>query len=207
MPGTRVAEAVRRDQIVRAAFDLAGRGGLRAITIRDVARVGEMSTGLVIFHFGTKERLVLALLDWILETTVSLVVSPAIEAIADPMDRLVALIQQEMARVWREPKRNRVFFEFWSEGASSRAVRTKMQRDLDRYRAEFRPFVDAAVAAHPERFQHADASSLTTIVVSVIKGCALQSLIEPRLDVDALLVAAESFLAPTLPSPAESSAM
>jgi hypothetical protein len=44
VPGTRIAEAIRRQQIINAAYALATGGGL------------------VIFHFLTKDRLVLALL-------------------------------------------------------------------------------------------------------------------------------------------------
>jgi AcrR family transcriptional regulator len=196
VPGTRATEAVRREQIISAAFELAASGGLRAMTVRDVARKAGMSTGLVIFHFGTKDRLVLALLDWVLANTMSLVLGPELRAIADPLDRLTAVVRQEMARLSREPRRNRVFFEFWSEGSWNRPVRTRMQRDLDRYRAAFRPLVDDVLERHPERFSGVDAAGLTTAVVSFIKGCAVQSMIEPRLDVDAFLAAVESLLAP-----------
>ena len=121
MPGTKIAETLRREQIVAAAYDLATRGGLRAVTIRDVARKGDMSTGLVIFHFRTKDRLVLALLDSVLAKTTALTIGPDIAEIPNPLDRLVALLRQEMARLSTEPKRNRLFFEFWNEGMWNRA--------------------------------------------------------------------------------------
>jgi AcrR family transcriptional regulator len=196
VPGTRATEAVRREQIISAAFELAASGGLRAVTVRDVARKAGMSGGLVIFHFGAKDRLVLALLDWVLANTMSLVLGPEPLAIADPLERLTAVVRQEMSRLSREPRRNRVFFEFWSEGFWNRPVRTRMQRDLDRYRAAFRPLVDDVLQRHSERFSGVDAAGLTTAVVSFIKGCAVQSMIEPRLDVDAFLAAVESLLAP-----------
>ena len=99
-------------------------------------------------------------------------------------------------RLASEPSRNRLFFEFWGEGIWNRAVRVRMQRDLDRYRDAIRPFVGDAVAAHPDRFAGVDAASLTTAVVSFLKGCAVQSTIEPGLDVESLSRAAESLLQP-----------
>lgn len=199
MPGTKIAETLRREQIVAAAYDLATRGGLRAVTIRDVARKGDMSTGLVIFHFGTKDRLVLALLDSVLAKTTALSMGPDIADIPNPLDRLVALLRQEMARLSTEPKRNRLFFEFWNEGMWNRGVRVRMQRELDRYREAFRPMAEAVIAAEPSRFAGVAAADLAAVAVSFIKGCAVQSMVEPDLDVDGFLRAAETLLA--APSP------
>ena len=69
MPGTKIAESLRREQIITAAYQLASRGGLRTVTIRNVAKKAEMSTGLVVFHFRTKERVLLALLDHVLASS------------------------------------------------------------------------------------------------------------------------------------------
>lgn len=196
MPGARIAEDARREQIVAAAYAVAAKRGLRAVTIRDVARKAGVSGGLVIFHFGTKDRVVLALLDWVVANTVSLAVGPDIVAMPDPLDRLVGVVRQETMRLIREPSRNRLFFEFWGEGIWNRAVRVRMQRDLDRYREAIRPFVDDAIAAAPNRFAGADGAGLTTAVVSFLKGCAVQSTIQPGLDIESLSRAAETLLQP-----------
>ena len=196
MPGIKVAEALRREQIIQAAYQLAARGGLRAITIRDVAKKAEVSTGLVIFHFRTKERVVLALLDHVLATTITLHIGPDIDAIEDPLERLVALLRQEMERLSTEPRQNRLFFEFWNEGMWNRAVRLRMQHELDRYRAAFRPTAEQVIASDPERFAGLTTESLAAVTVSFIKGCAVQSMVEPNLDVSGFVHAAEALLAP-----------
>jgi len=196
MPGTKIAEDVRRDQIIRAAYAIAADRGLAAVTIRDVALRAETSPGLVIFHFVTKDRLILALLDWVLATTTALTVGEDIQRIDHPLERLIALLRQEMARVTREPKRIRVFFEFWSAGIWHRRIGTRMQRELDRYREAFRPMAEAVLAAEPERFAGVTATALTALAVSFIKGCAIQSMIDPQLDSTEFLDAAEALLAP-----------
>jgi TetR/AcrR family transcriptional regulator, transcriptional repressor of bet genes len=196
MPGTRIAEEKRREQIVAAAYAIASRRGLSAVTVREVARKARISVGLVIFHFGTKDRVVLALLDWVVENTVSLTIAPEVAAIVDPLGRLIGVIRQEILRLGREPSRNRLFFEFWSEAIWNRPVRARMQRDLDRYREALRPFVDDAVRAHPDRFAGVDAADVTAAVVSFLKGCAVQSTIQPDLDVRALSRAVERLLQP-----------
>jgi TetR/AcrR family transcriptional repressor of bet genes len=201
MPGTKIAETLRREQIISAAYQLAIRGGLRAVTIRSVATRAEMSTGLVVFHFRTKERVILALLDHVLATTITLRVGSSIETLEDPLHRLIALLRQEMERLSTEPRQNRLFFEFWNEGLWNRSIRMRMQRELDRYRAAFRPMAAAVIASAPERFAGTSAESLAAVAVSFIKGCAVQSMVEPGLDVDGFLQAAEALLAQ--PSPAQ----
>lgn len=196
MPGTKISEELRREQIITAAYQLATRYGLRTLTIRDVAKRADMSTGLVIFHFGTKEHLLLALLDHVLATTTTLRVGPKVAAIEDPLERLLALLRQEMARLSTEPMHNRLFFEFWNEGMWSRPVRARMQRELDRYRAAFRPMTEEVIAADPVRFEGMTPESLAAVVVSFIKGCAVQSMVEPNLDVIGFLRSAEALLAP-----------
>ncbi len=198
MPGTKIAESVRREQIVAAAYGLAIRGGLRAVTVRDVARKGDMSAGLIIFHYHTKDRLLLAVLDAVLAETTTLTIGPRIAAIPDALDRLLALIRQEMARLSAEPQRNRLFFEFWSAGIWNRAIRARIQRELDRYREAFRPMSQAAIAADPSRFAGVGTADLAAVAVSFIKGCAVQSMVEPHLDVDGFARAVESLL--TVPS-------
>ncbi len=194
MPGSRASEDVRRQQIVDAAFEIASRGGLEAITIREVAREGEISAGLVLFHFETKEKLLVAVLDWVLSSTVSLTVHEGVGTITDPLERLAAVLGHEIERVSREPDRNRLFFEFWNQGLSNRAIRSRMQYDLDVYREAFLPLIDDVLSGYPQRFEYANAAAMATAVVSLIKGCAFQSMIEPHLDVDALLAAAAGFL-------------
>jgi len=205
MPGTKIAESIRREQIISAAYELATRGGLRTVTIRDVAKRAEISTGLVIFHFRTKERLLLALLDHVLATTITLRVGQEIEAIENPLERLTALLRREMRRLSTEPRQNRLFFEFWNEGMWNRAVRVRMQRELDRYRAAFRPMAQEVIAAEPERFGGLSAESLAAVAVAFIKGCAVQSMVEPGLDVIGFLRSAEALLIPPVGAASRSS--
>ena len=199
MPGTKIPEALRRERIIGAAFDIAAEQGLGAVTVRSVAERADASAGLVIFYFQTKDDLVLALLDWVLATTTALAVGADILAIQDPLDRLVALLRQEMRRLSSEPQRIRVFFEFWSAGIWNRAIRVRMKAELDRYRHAFRPMAAEAIAANRERFRGVSVDALCALAVSFIKGCAVQSMIEPSLDVAGFLRAAEALLGRTRP--------
>lgn len=194
MPGRQAPEAVRQSQIIKAAYQVASSHGLDGLTVRRVAARARVSTGLVLFHFRTKEQLILGLLDYLLETTTILHVGEEIAAIASPFERLLALLTQEMNRLSSEPRRILLFFDFWARGIRHPAIRGKMQRELTRYREAFRPMVEEALRANPRRFRGVSATSMCAVAVSFIKGCAVQSMIDDTFDIDQYLTAARQML-------------
>lgn len=195
MPGQRAAEAVRREQIIKAAYVVASRKGLARLTVRQVAAKARLSAGLVLFHFHTKDDLILALLEWLLATTTVLLISPEIEQIGPPLDRLLALLRQEIERLASEPRRIRLFFEFWILEGRDAKIGGRMRAELARYREAFRPVMQEVLLAEPDRFAHVTADDLTAVAVSFVKGCAVQSMIDPdHFDIGHYLAAAEALV-------------
>jgi TetR/AcrR family transcriptional regulator, transcriptional repressor of bet genes len=201
MPGMKASEDARRKQILRAAFDVASRRGLAGLTLRLVASRAGLSTGLVLFHFKSKDQLVGALLDYVLETTTVLQLTEDIASIPVPLDRLLAVLVREMDRLSSEPRRIRMFFDFWALGFTHPAVRAKMQAELDRYREAIRPMAEEVLATEPERFANVTAEGLAAVAVSFIKGCAVQSMIDPRnFRIDEFLAAAQALIGQLAPA-------
>lgn len=195
MPGRKASEETRREQIVTAAYEVAARKGVEGLTIRLVAAKARLSTGLVLFHFGSKDQLLAALLDWLVATTAVLHIGPEIQEIASPHDRLLALLRQEMDRLSREPRRIQLLLEFWVMGVRHKEIGTKLRAELARYREAFRPMALELLEAEPERFSRVTADGLAAVAVSFIKGCAVQSMIDPEhFDGQDYLVSAESLL-------------
>jgi AcrR family transcriptional regulator len=195
MPGHRVEGATRHAQIIRAAYFVASSKGLDGLTVRDVARRAGISHGLVLFHFRSRDQLIVALLDWLLETTTVLRITEDIARIPRPVDRLHALLQREMHRLSSEPRRIRLFFDFWAKGIRHAGIRRRMRRELDRYRDAFRPIADQVLRSEPRRFRRVSAEGLAAVSVSFIKGCAVQSMIDAnRFSIDDYLAATEGLL-------------
>ena len=195
MPGQKASEGARRMQILKAGYELASRKGLDALTVRLVAHRAKLSTGLVLFHFKTKDQLIIALLDYVLQTTSVFQVTEDITSIPVPLDRLLALLRREMNRLASEPRLIRLFFEFWAKGFTHSIIRTKMQAELDRYREAFRPIAHEVLRAEPERFAGVTPEGLSAVAVSFIKGCAVQSMIDPEnFDIEEYLAATNGLL-------------
>jgi AcrR family transcriptional regulator len=195
VPKQRALERRRRAQIIRAAYYVASTKGLDALTVRDVAKRARVSHGLILFHFQSRDDLVIALLDWLLETTTILHLTSRITRIPVALDRFHALLRREMNRLSAEPRRIRLFFEYWTLGIRHRGIRARMRRELARYREAFRPIASEVLRAHPERFRRASAEGLAAVAVSFIKGCAVQSMIDARhFNAERYLVAAQELV-------------
>jgi hypothetical protein len=67
---------------------------------------------LVLFHFGRKQRLVRELFGWVIRRMAVLRIPDEVARIPRASDRLHALLQQEMARLSRQPEHTRLFLEW-----------------------------------------------------------------------------------------------
>lgn len=196
MPGERASEDVRREQILRAAFEVASRSGIGGLTIRAVASEAGLSHSLVVFYFQRKERLVHELLEWLIGTTAVLHVPDEIARLPRASDRLHALLRHELARVSRQPKHTRLFFEYWARGARDDAIRERIGAELERYRTAFRSIAGELIRAEPAAFVGVSADAMAAVAVSWMHGCAVQAMIAPReFDTDEYLAAVRGFTA------------
>jgi AcrR family transcriptional regulator len=179
MPGKRASEDVRREQILRAAFEVASREGIGSLTIRAVAAEAELSHTLVLFHFQRKERLVHELLDWMIASTSVLHVSEEAARLPHAGDRLYALLQHEIGRLSHDPRHTRLFFEYWALGARDEPIRERISAELERYRREFRAIAQELLGSEAGAFGGVSADGLAAVAVSWIHGCAVQAMIDP----------------------------
>lgn len=187
MPGRRASEDDRREDIRRAAYDVAARHGVEALTLRAVAARAAVSHGTVLFYFKRRNELVVSILDRVLQATTVLVIPEAVRRLTRPSERMEALLRAEMERLSGDPRHFRLFLEYWALGVRSPAVRRKVSAALDRYRAAFRIVAAEAVA---EELSHstesesgapvATSEGLAAVAVSFVHGCALQAVIDPK---------------------------
>src|SRR5438105_2122935 len=92
MPGQKAPEEHRRKDILRAAYDVAARHGVEALTVRAVAGRAAVSHGTVLFHFTRRDQLIASLLDSVLDATTTLRVPVEVERLTRPAERLQAVI-------------------------------------------------------------------------------------------------------------------
>jgi AcrR family transcriptional regulator len=189
MVGKKISEEERREDIVRAAYDVAARQGLEALTLRAVAARADVSHGTVVFHFKRKRELVANLLDRVLYATAVLRIPDAVAQIIRPSERLHALLRAEMDRLSTDPRHFRLLLDYWTIGVRNAAIRQKIRVALEQYRGGFRDLGDAIVngefptpGVRPSRANPSTVTGMgvAAVAVSLIHGCALQAVIDPK---------------------------
>jgi AcrR family transcriptional regulator len=192
VPGPKADEATRREQILKAAYDVALRRGIDGLTLRAVAARARLSHGLVLFHFKRKDQLGLALLDRVLESTVLLTTPADIAAITNPRERLQRLFHHELKRLLLEPRRVRLLLEYWARGAHNAVIRAKIVAGLDRYRDAFRKISEETL---PDSGRFGTPEGLAAVIVSLIVGYPVQAIIDPEhIELDEYLAAVRGIL-------------
>jgi len=195
MRAKRIPEEERREQILQAGFEVAARQGVGGLTVRAVAAAAQVSHALVLFHFGTKEKLVQALLDWVISGTAVLHISEDIARLPHARARLHALLHQEMVRLSHQPEHTRLFLEFWALGTRREEIRTRISAEMERYRAAFRTIMEELLEAEPSAFPGATPDGLAAVAVSWIHGCAVQAMIDPtHFDTDEFLASVRGMI-------------
>ncbi|HJU72775.1 MAG TPA: helix-turn-helix domain-containing protein [Gemmatimonadaceae bacterium] len=207
MPGRKLPDEARQEDILRAAYDVAARRGLSALSLRAVAERAKVSHGTVLFHFKRRDVLVAELLDRVLYATVILRIPDDVARRTRPADKLLDLLRVEMERLSNESRHFRLLLEYWTLGVRSAPIRLKLTNALDEYRTAWKdlcaPVVDAARGPYAVagedvqglRYRLADSDGLAAVAVSLVHGCALQAVIDSaRFDVQEHFAAAARML-------------
>jgi AcrR family transcriptional regulator len=184
MVGKKISEEARREDIIRAAYDVAARQGLEALTLRAVAARADVSHGTVVFHFKRKRELIASLLDRVLYATAVLRIPDSVAQIVRPSERLHALLRAEMDRLSTDARHFRLLLDYWTIGLRNTSIRQKIRVALEQYRGGFRDLGDAIVSgefpsAAPQT-STVTGAGVAAVAVSLIHGCALQSVVDPK---------------------------
>lgn len=210
MPGKKASEEARREQILQAAFRVAVREELEQLTIRQVAAEAGLSTGLVFFHFKSKEALLLALLDRLLD---ALFENWDVSESSSPTERLLAWLKLDLQDISQDEQghmkvffqdeqgRMKVFLSYWMLAVRDPLIDARIRDALERSKRNLLPIVQAVIEGEPERFHQVTPEGLVTVVLAITQGIAMQSLIGNQyIDVEHILLAVRALL---LPSPPE----
>lgn len=100
----RPALTERERSLVRAAYHVAARKGTHRVTLQDIADHAGVSKGLLLYHFKTRENLLLATMRWALLRTADRIRVAVAEA-EGPRARISALV----GAIWSDPQANRDF--------------------------------------------------------------------------------------------------
>lgn len=174
MPGQKIAESERKEQILTATMRVATKMGLEKVTGRRVAAEAGISSGSVFFHYKTKNDLLLALLDklivWWLTTR-------EIQA-SDPKLQFLELVSSEAQVDEREAID--LLLEFWILGRKHPEMRSRFQEAMMKYRDKFCLVARQMIQDDNDKLSQTAPESIAIFASSLIIGNALQMMFAPE---------------------------
>ncbi|MEU0795051.1 TetR/AcrR family transcriptional regulator [Amycolatopsis sp. NPDC005961] len=166
----RRAEAERR--VLDAAMALIARSGSRAVTLAEVGEAAGYSRGIVYHHFGSRERLLEAVVDEAQRFDV-----PAYQG--DGLDHLVRIVEAYLRNVVRRTPAARAFLQLWGEAIAADPALAPLfaRRDAD-FRQLLADVVRQGVADGSVR-PDANPAAAAVLVVALVRGTGLQLIAQP----------------------------
>jgi len=110
-------EAERRLALLKAAFREVAEKGFSEVTLEDIARRAQVSKGVTLYYFDSKEDLFRQLFGWLIDS-IHQRMREAVAAVEDPVAKVRALV----ALIFPSPSKNRAFFRAYVDfcGLASR---------------------------------------------------------------------------------------
>lgn len=189
---SRVATPTRRSQLQRradaerrlidAAAELIGEVGLSRLTLAGVGERAGYSRGLASHYFGSKGAL--------LQRLVEVVAREFREALGaastsdSPLDELRGLVRTFIGMVADLPPLHRAFLVLWADAVAGSPDLRPIMATSDRYfRRDIAMIIDRGIAER-DFPDDVDADALATVLVGMLRGVALERLIDADRDTD-----------------------
>lgn len=168
---TRARAEDRRAALLRAAYKVMARDGVHRVPLQQIATEAGVSKGLLIYHFQTKDGLVLASLEWVLEATETRIRHRLAES-----DEPARAIAKVIDAVWVNPEANRDFFRFYLDGVEHQARSPEFDEFADKGRSIMNAFYREVIVAGMEAgVLHVEDPTVAAIQMrAVIEGMFLQ---------------------------------
>jgi AcrR family transcriptional regulator len=161
--------------LVRAAYRLIGERGVHRVSLEEIAAAAGVSKSLVLYHFKSRENLVLATMEWVL-TEVAARIRSAVAAAATPTGKVEAMVDV----IFAGAEANRRFYLTYLDLVehASRVPR------FTRLSTDFRRIVDTAYAGIVEagvargEFVVGDVDEAARVLRALVDGLFFQWLQE-----------------------------
>lgn len=147
------------------------REGVHRVPLQKIAEAAGVSKGLLLYHFDTKDAMVLEAMQWVLDATGTRIRQHIKEV--EGTDEILAAI---LDAIWIEPEANRDFFRFYLDGVEHQARSPRFDEFGDRGRAVINGLYEEVIEDGVTRglFDVADPAKAAIEMRAVIEGVFLQ---------------------------------
>lgn len=164
----------RKYQIIRATIECITRYGYNNFSMQDVARVADVSKGIIHYYFLNKEDLMMAVLDNASSEIEALLSSS--HSGQDVKARLSQVIWMCASVVQNKREYYRINMDFWTQIDQKQKVREEVARHYAKFRGAIASIIQQGITQGV--FRQGDASLFASLIIALVDGLALQWLFD-----------------------------
>ena len=162
------------ERIVTAAMELFGEKGYGSTSVADILAAANANSGSLYHAFPTKQDVLIAVLRRYLDGIWPMLLAPAWEGVADPVDRIFALLARyrELLKITDCSFGCPIGSLAWEIHEPDPPVRALLAANFEAWVAAVRICLDAAANRLPPGTDH---NGLAQLVLSVMEGGVMQA--------------------------------
>jgi AcrR family transcriptional regulator len=173
---TPIREA-RQKQLIEATITALGRYGYAKLTLNHVASLAGLSPGIVNFHFRSKEQLLAATLEYLVEEYEAFWTQALAAAGDSAVAKLEAMIEADFHLEVNSLEKVTVWYAFWAEAQANPGYRERIARQEARYFEDIRALFQRLIEEGGYRAISADAVSYG--ITAMMDGFWFDQMIDP----------------------------
>lgn len=182
----------RKGQIITATIECISRYGYNNFSMQDVARIADVSKGIIHYYFLNKEDLMMAVLEKVAGDIEGLLAVLS-EKTADPNQRLKGLVELCCRVVKEQREYYCINMDFWTQINQKEKVRQAIAKHYSKFRQTAAAIVQQGVDQGV--FKNVNASVAASLIIGMIDGISLQWLFdEQAFDYDATVRMCEDMI-------------
>jgi len=164
----------RKTQIIRATIECITRYGYSNFSMQDVARVADVSKGIIHYYFLNKEDLMMTVLDNVSSEIETLLTSS--ELGQDVKIHLSNVIWMCAGVVQNKREYYRINMDFWTQIDQKEKVREEVAKHYAKFRGAIANIIQQGITQGV--FRKGDAAQFASLIIALIDGIALQWLFD-----------------------------
>ncbi len=172
---SRLDHASRQRQLIDATMQVIAQYGISGMTLQRVAEAADITAGMVNFHFKSKEALLTATLEQLVQEYAA-ELSSATTSASTPADALVTIIDRHFSPPIMTAERTALWYAFWGE-THARLGYQQICAEADRFLWDL--VHDQMMQLHPPTIDPVFARSLTSAVIGMIVVFVQELMLQP----------------------------
>jgi AcrR family transcriptional regulator len=168
----------RKNQIVAATIECISRYGYNNFSMQDVARIADVSKGIIHYYFLNKEDLMMAVLERVAGDIENLL-NEVMARTTDPSERMRHLVAICFSVVREKREYYCINMDFWTQINQKEKVREAVAAHYEKLRVAAAGIVQQGI--DQGMFRPSDPRLTACIIISYVDGISLQWLFDPNL--------------------------